>query len=66
MKAIQLIAWVSGAIGVLFVLLGIIQSAFGQFLPGSQIINYFIAGNSFFLITIALFLYLILCASKKK
>jgi len=64
MKAIQLIAWISGAIGVLFVLLGIIQSVFGQFLPGSQIINYFIAGNSFFLITIALFLYIIQCQKR--
>jgi hypothetical protein len=65
MKTLKWIAWISLGIGVLFVLMGIIQSIFGQFLRGSHLINYFIAGDSFFLITIALFIYLYKCECKK-
>jgi hypothetical protein len=65
MKALNLIAWISLGIGVVFVLMGVIQSIFGQFLRGNHLINYFIAGDSFFLITIALFIYLYRCEYKK-
>ena len=66
MKMLNWIAWISGGIGVLFVLLGVIQSLFGQFLRGSQLINYFLAGDSFFLITIALFIYIYRCKCNKE
>jgi len=66
MKVLTWIAWISGGIGVIFVALGVIQSIFGQFLPGRQIINFFLAGDSFFLITIALFIYLYRCKCNKQ
>jgi len=65
MKALNWIAWISIGIGLVLVLLGVIQPVFGKTLPGSHIINYFLAGDSFFLITIALFVYLIKCQCKK-
>ena len=66
MKILKWFAWISGGIGVIFVLLGVIQSVVGQFLPGRQIINYFLAGDSFFLITIALFIYIYRCKCNKE
>lgn len=65
MKALNLIAWISGGIGVLFVLLGLIQVVFGRLSPSTEIINYFHAGNSFLLVTIALFVFLYRCECKK-
>jgi hypothetical protein len=65
MKALNWIAWISGGIGVLFVLAGLIQVAFRmRFVGGTEIINYFHAANSFFLITIALFVYIYRCQCK--
>jgi hypothetical protein len=69
-KFLNFIAWFSGIIGLLFLLLGIFQLFFGfsLFLLGAdrigngrlfahtEIINYFIASISFFSITIVLFL----------
>jgi len=66
MKALNWIAWISGGIGVLFILLGVLQFIIGRIRPGTEIINYFNAGNSFFLITIALFVYLYRCQCKKE
>lgn len=65
MKTLNWIAVVSGGIGLVSVLLGLIQLLFGKFIQGTELINYFHAGNSFFLITIALFLYLNLDQHKK-
>ena len=65
MKTLNWIAVVSGGIGLVFVLLGLIQLLFGKFIQGTELINYFHAGNSFFLITIALLLYLHLNQHKK-
>jgi cytosine/uracil/thiamine/allantoin permease len=66
MKTLNWIALISGGIGLVFVLLGLIQLLFGKFIQGTELINYFHAGNSFFLITIALFLYLHLGQHKKE
>jgi hypothetical protein len=66
MKALNWIAWISGGIGLVLVLLGSIQAVFGQILHVNHIINYFLAADSFFLITIALFVYLYKCQCKKE
>jgi hypothetical protein len=65
MKALKWIAWISGGIGGVFVLAGLIQIVFGHWRWGSQIVNYFLVADSFFLITIALFLFLYKCECKK-
>ncbi|MDP4223495.1 MAG: hypothetical protein Q8868_09295 [Bacteroidota bacterium] len=66
-KALTWIAWISGVIGALFVLLGFIQAAFtGRFSAGTEIINYFHIANSFFLITIALFVFIYRCNCRKE
>jgi hypothetical protein len=66
MKALNWIGWISAGIGLMFVLLGLIQVVFGRLLPGTEIINYFHIANSFFLITIALFVFLYRCQCKKE
>lgn len=65
MKTLKLIAWISGGIGALFVLSGLIQIFFGQWPWGRQIVNYFLVADSFFLITIALFIFIYRCECKK-
>jgi len=57
MKTFNLIALISGGIGLLLILLGLTQLIFGKFIQGTELINYFHAANSFFLITILFFLY---------
>jgi hypothetical protein len=66
MKTLNWIAWISGGIGVGFVILGLIQLLVGRLRPSTEIINYFHAGNSFFLITIALFVFIYRCQCKKE
>jgi hypothetical protein len=66
MKALNWIAWISGGIGVVFVLVGLAQMVFGRFITSAEIINYFHAANSFFLMAIALFIYLYRCECKKE
>jgi hypothetical protein len=66
MKALNWIAWISGGIGLVIVLLGLIQLVFEKFIQGSELINYFHSGNSFFLITIALFVFIYRCQCKKE
>jgi hypothetical protein len=66
MKTLNWIAWISGGIGVVFVILGLIQLLVGRLRSGTEIINYFHAGNSFFLITIALFVFIYRCQCKKE
>jgi hypothetical protein len=65
MKTLNWIAWISSGIGVVFMLLGFISAVFGRFRPTTESVNYFHAANSFFLITIALFVFLFRCESKK-
>jgi len=67
MKALNLIAWVSGGIGILFILLGFISGIINKsILPVQHIVNYFQIASSFFLITIALFVAGIRCECNKK
>ncbi|MEA1886670.1 MAG: hypothetical protein U9N72_05630 [Bacteroidota bacterium] len=59
MKALNWIAWISGGIGLVFVLMGLIQIVFQvKIVGGAEIVNYFHVANSFILITIALFVFL--------
>jgi len=58
MKTLKLIAWISSAIGVLFMLVGFISAIRTTLIRGVELVNYFHVANSFFLITIALFIYL--------
>jgi hypothetical protein len=67
MKTLNLIAWISSGIGVLLMLLGVISGLMARsIVPGiNHSINYFHIADSFFLITIALFLFLHLGQHKK-
>lgn len=66
MKALNMIALICGAIGLVLVLLGFIQLFTGRFISGAEIVNYIHAANSFFLITIALFLFTAKGQTKKE
>lgn len=67
MKALNWIAWISGCVGVLIMLLGVISGLIGRsILPIQHVANYFHIANSFFLITIALFVFLYKCQCKKE
>jgi hypothetical protein len=69
MKALNWIAWISACVGALFLLLGIIS---GMFLPRpyfgmvTHVATFFNAADSFFLLTIALFVFLYRCQCKKE
>jgi len=66
MKALKWIAYNSAAIGFLLVILGSVSALFHlQMLQVNYISSYFQGANSFFLITIILFLYLYLTGDKK-
>ena len=66
MKTLNIIAWISGGIGALIILLAVISLVFRLTLFGFvHIVNYFTTANSFFLITIALFIYTHNCISKQ-
>jgi uncharacterized membrane protein len=69
MKALKWIAWFSLGLGALVVFLGIIA---GAFLPRPYLgmitnaTTFFTAANSFFLISIALFIFLYRCQCNKE
>jgi hypothetical protein len=66
MKALNWIAWISAGIGVLCILLAGISQFTGSFILGIvHRVNYFDVANIFFLITIALFIFLYRCECKK-
>jgi hypothetical protein len=66
MKTLNLIAWISAGIGVLIILFAGISLLTGRNLFGfSHLVNYFQAANSFFLITIALFIFVYRCNCNK-
>ena len=65
-KTLNWIEWISAVIGLVFVLLGLIQLIFGKFIQGTELINYFHASNSFFLMAIVLFLFIHLGQHKKE
>lgn len=68
MKALKWIAWISAGVGAIVLLLGIIS---GMFLPRPYLgivtnaTTFFIAANSFFLLAIALFIFLYRCQCNK-
>jgi hypothetical protein len=66
MKPLNWIAWISSGIGLILVILGIISILFGRLRPQTESVSFFHAANSFFLMTIALFVYLIKCQGKKE
>ncbi|MBN1598551.1 MAG: hypothetical protein JW894_09675 [Bacteroidales bacterium] len=57
MKTLNLIALISAGAGILLILAGIIQLFSGRFMPSIEIINYFHAANSLFLIAIVIFVH---------
>jgi hypothetical protein len=69
MKALNWIAWISSGIGAIILLLGIIA---GMFLPRpyfgkvTNATTFFIVANSFFLLTVALFLFIYRCRCNKE
>ncbi|HZL76626.1 MAG TPA: hypothetical protein VFB97_02885 [Bacteroidales bacterium] len=67
MKALNLIGWCSLAIGVLIILFAAISLLTGSNIFGfGHLINYFLAADSFFLVTIALFIVVNRCECNKK
>lgn len=65
MKTLNWIAWISGGIGLILMILGGIQFLFGKFMPGEHIVSYFIVANSFFLIAVILIVYIFRCKCNK-
>jgi len=69
-KLVNWIAWISGGIGLCFLILGVFQILFGlilffsgaervgagRLIPETEIINYFIAASSFFCLLILWYL----------
>lgn len=67
MKALNLIGWISGGIGVILILLGTISGLTGRtVLPINHAANYFNIANSFLLVTVALFIVVNRCECNKK
>ncbi|MGQ9620531.1 MAG: hypothetical protein ACUVTX_06040 [Bacteroidales bacterium] len=57
MRPLNILAWISGSIGVLIVIIAAISLVIGRNLFGfKHLVNYFHAANSFLLIAIAMFL----------
>jgi len=57
MKTLRWIAWLTGAVAVVLIIMGSISIVFNVTLTGvGHIISYFHAANSFLLVTIALLL----------
>jgi hypothetical protein len=65
MKALNWIAWISSGIGVVLLILAGVSLIEGRAIIVENTINYFHAANTFFLITIALFIFLYRCECKK-
>jgi hypothetical protein len=66
MKTLNWIGWISGGIGVLIILFAVISLLVGKILFGfAHLANFFQAANSFFLMTIALFIVVNRCECKK-
>ena len=66
MKTLKLIAYISTVIGLLLVVLGSVSAVFHiRLLQVNYMSSYFQGANSFFLITIIIFLYIYLARDKK-
>lgn len=67
MKALNLTGWISLGIGAVIVILAAISLVTGKNILGfAHAVNFFHAANSFFLITIALFIVVNRCECSKK
>jgi uncharacterized membrane protein len=67
MKALNWIGWASAGTGVILMILGIISTLISKkILPIQHVVNYFHMANSFFLITIALFIVVNRCECNRK
>ena len=58
MKAISRIAWISAVIGVLCLILAAISLIMNTSIIAIELVNFFRAANSFFLLAIALFVWM--------
>jgi hypothetical protein len=66
-KVLNWVEWISVGIGSLFLLLALIQSILAKrFFATAEIVNYFQAANSFFLLAVILFLFIHFGQFKKK
>jgi hypothetical protein len=67
MKTLKWIAYVSSGIGLLLVILGSVAAVFHlQILQVRYLTSYFQGANSFFLIAVVIFLYILVCRHKKE
>jgi hypothetical protein len=67
MKALSWIAWISAGLGVLLIFFAGLTTLTGNYYLGADHrVNYFQIANTFFLITIALFVFLYRCQCKKE
>jgi hypothetical protein len=66
LKVLNWIEWISAVIGVVFIILGSIASVFNIHIIANKPVNYFLVANSFFLMTIVLFLFIHLGQFKKE
>ena len=66
LKALNWLEWISAVLGVVFIILGFISVIFGRFRADTESVNFFHAANSFFLLTIVLFLFIHLGQFKKE
>ncbi|MGD0583607.1 MAG: hypothetical protein ABR974_11780 [Bacteroidales bacterium] len=66
MKTLNWVAWISFGAGCLILLLAAVSLLMGRNLFGfTHIVNFFNAANSFFLIAIALFIFVYRCKCSK-
>ncbi|HVN58715.1 MAG TPA: hypothetical protein VMT63_10480 [Bacteroidales bacterium] len=66
MKTLTWVAWLSLGGGCLIILLALISLLLGKNLFGfTHIVNFFITANTFFLLAIALFIYIYRCKCSK-
>jgi hypothetical protein len=67
MKALNLVGWITGGIGALLILLGVISGLINKsLLPIEHFVNYFHIANSFLLTTVALFIVVNRCKCNEK
>jgi amino acid transporter len=66
MKALKLIAWISGIIAVIIMILGVIDFFFSwELFTVNKAVNYFSTANSFLLLAICCTLYYSACVCKE-
>ena len=58
MRTLNRIAWITACIGVIFLILAAVSLIMNTPIIGKDIVNFFRAANSFFLLTIALVVFI--------